>query len=519
MPAQPGDDPRLRAIVSTAVDGIITIDDKGIIETVNPAVEKLFGYVAEELVGHNIKILMPLPYRHEHDGYLHNYVTTGEKKIIGIGREVVGMRKDGTTFPMDLAVSQFWLGEKRMFAGIIRDITERKDAEEALKAAKLLAVAAKEAAEAANKAKDQFMAILSHELRTPLTPVLATMTYVEAMQDLPAELREEIGTIRRNIEIEARLIDDLLDLTRISRGKIELHLEVLDAHAALRTALETCQSDIEAKGLEVSLALHAREHHIWADPARMQQVFWNLIKNAVKFTPAGGFITLCTSNEKRRLRVAIIDTGIGIDAETLPRIFNAFEQGERTVTRLFGGLGLGLSIAKALVGMHRGRLTAASAGKDKGATFTVELEAVPATTVGQPATAAGSTPAVPMAPAARACKRILLVEDHEDTLRIMAKLLEGYGYKVRTAATVQKAMELAAAETFDLLISDLGLPDGSGLDIIRHVKDRYNVKGIALSGFGSDEDLRRSRDAGFEHHLIKPVSFQTLEGTIRKVAE
>ncbi|MGE5611583.1 MAG: PAS domain S-box protein, partial [Bacillota bacterium] len=243
---------RLKAIVNTAVDGIITIDERGIIETINPAAERIFGYSPAELIGQNVKMLMPNPYHDEHDQYLANYCRTGQRKIIGIGREVLGKRKDGTIFPIDLAVSEVLLGNRRIFTGIVRDVTARKQAEEELRKAKELAEQSwveaetqREIAEAANRAKDHFLAVLSHELRTPLTPVLAMVAFVESQVNLPEELRDEIGTIRRNVEMEARLIDDLLDLTRISKGKIHLQCEVVDAHASLRSALEITQSDIE----------------------------------------------------------------------------------------------------------------------------------------------------------------------------------------------------------------------------------------------------------------------------------
>ena len=499
---------RMRAILTSAVDGIITIDDRGIMELVNPAAERLFGYSAAEMIGRNVSMLMPNPYRDQHDQYIENYKRTRQPKIIGIGREVTGLRKDGSTFPMDLGVSEVQLGSRRIFTGIVRDITERKRVEDELRGAK-------EQAEAANRAKDHFLAVLSHELRTPLTPVLATMSYVETNPDIPLELKEELSTMRRNVEMEARLIDDLLDLTRISRGKIELHCEVIDAHASLRSALEICQGDIEAKDLVVSIGLRAKRQHVLADPARLQQIFWNIIKNAVKFTPAGGQISLRSINDGTMLRIQVIDTGIGIETEALPRIFNAFEQGERTVTRRFGGLGLGLAISRALVDAHKGRLWAESDGKDLGATFTVELEVSPEEVM---PTASAAAAASGVRPPPRKNLKILLVEDHEDTLRVMATLLRRYGYDVRTAGTVHRALELAEQEHFDLLISDLGLPDGSGLDVMREVKSHYRMKGIALSGFGMEEDLRRSMDAGFEQHLTKPVNIQALENLIRRVA-
>ena len=372
---------------------------------------------------------------------------------------------------------------------------------------------AKEEAEGANQAKDRFLAVLSHELRTPLTPILALTSAMCEDEELPEPVREDMRTIRRNVELEARIIDDLLDLTRISRGKVELHFEATDAHKSVHAALEMCRPEIEAKELEVSLLLRAKHRHVWADPARLQQIIANLVSNAVKFTPNQGRVQVATSNgeEDGKLMIEVSDTGIGIEADVLPKLFNAFEQGERTVTRQYGGLGLGLAICKALAGMHHGTLAAASEGKGSGATFTLTLDWLPT-----PAEASRAPQPAGRQPRKRL--RILYVEDHDDTCAVMSRLLRGFGYVVTCAGNVKGAMELIETQPFDLLISDIGLPDGSGLDVMRHVRARQQLKGIALSGFGMEEDVRRSREAGFAQHLTKPVNFRKLEAVIEQVA-
>ncbi len=292
--------------------------------------------------------------------------------------------------------------------------------------------------ERANLAKDSFLAMLSHELRTPLTPVLTSVLALEQSDGLPEEVRGSLQMIRRNVELEARLIDDLLDLTRISKGKVQLNLEEVDAHSLLRNALEICQADIDKKNLSLSTDFAAENVCLDADPARLQQIFWNLIKNAVKFTPEGGRLEIRTQNNDGQLRVQVSDSGMGIDAETLPKIFNAFEQGDRTQ---LGGLGLGLAISKALVETHNGKLTAESAGKNQGATFTAMFPVAEHH-------AGASKSAVPSLPAARKSMRILLVEDHEDTNRSLTHLLRRRGYHVQAARSVQSALEMAAAEQF-----------------------------------------------------------------------
>ncbi|HET6246842.1 MAG TPA: response regulator [Tepidisphaeraceae bacterium] len=374
--------------------------------------------------------------------------------------------------------------------------------------------AARAEAEAANRAKDQFLAVLSHELRTPLTAMLLTLTTLEMEAETTPKMRELATVIRRNADLEARLIDDLLDLTRIARGKLELRRELVDVHEQIGFAIRTCcGSDIDSKGLAVTVNAAARKHHVWGDPARLQQVLWNLIKNAAKFTAPGGTLDIQTSNEEGRIQISISDNGIGIAPEALPKIFNAFEQADRSITRQFGGLGLGLAICKALVELHGGRAKAASEGLGRGATFTIELPVVSAdfTTRGT-----GDLPET-LADPNRQPVHILLVEDHADTAAAMARLLSRRGYRVHIASRMVDALQIAAHTAFDILISDIGLPDGSGLELIRTLSQRRPVRGIALSGFGMDEDLERSRSAGFSEHLTKPIDFNRLEVVISRL--
>ncbi|MDQ6654717.1 MAG: response regulator [Verrucomicrobiota bacterium] len=363
-------------------------------------------------------------------------------------------------------------------------------------------------AERANLAKDRFLAMLSHELRTPLTPVLTSLLAIE-IDEVPEAIRPSLQMIRRNVELEARLIDDLLDLTRISKGKVQLSLEIVDAHVLLRSALEICQSDIDQKQLEVELDLAAERVALEADPARLQQIFWNLIKNAVKFTPATGKLRVRTrNNDEGLLCVEVSDSGVGIDAESLPKIFKAFEQGERAK---LGGLGLGLAISKSLVETHNGRITAQSDGRDKGATFTAFF---PVSDRQASADAnGGDAPSVD-----RKSLRLLLVEDHEDTNRSLTMLLRRRGYEVEPATSVAAALDIAARYDFDVLVSDIGLPDGTGVDLIQRLRRDREVLGVALTGFGMEDDIQKSHDGGFRHHLIKPVDLNKLDAVIQETA-
>jgi signal transduction histidine kinase len=359
-----------------------------------------------------------------------------------------------------------------------------------------------------NLAKDQFLAMLSHELRTPLTPVLASALELESEPDVRQDVRESLQMIRRNVELEARLIDDLLDLTRIDRGKVQLNFEVVDAHTLLENALEICQPEIDRKHLRRSIDLGAEKVYMRADPARLQQIFWNLINNAVKFTPRNGQISITTSNDSAgQLHVEITDTGMGIEPEALPKIFDAFEQGGRTQ---LGGLGLGLAISKTLVEAHKGTIIAQSAGRNKGSMFALVFPTCEKVE-------AQITPALSPRLAERQPMRILLVEDHEDTNRSLTNLLRRRGYQVQSALTFQSALELSAKEKFDVLISDLGLPDGSGIDLIQKLASKPPL-GIALTGFGMEQDIRKSREVGFQHHLVKPIDLNKLDSLIQEGA-
>ena len=399
----------------------------------------------------------------------------------------------------------------------------REDIDVAMDLAQRAAVAIDNArlyreAQDANAAKDRFLAQLSHELRTPLTPALLLAQACAARSDLPAEVRDDAEVIRRNLELEARLIDDLLDLTRVVSGKLIIEPAVIDAHQAAVRACDVCRPEMHAKALRFSLDLTADEHHVEADAGRLQQVLWNLLKNAAKFTPHGGSIVVRSSNPRAGLlRFEVQDTGPGIEPEAMARIFKPFEQASEAVTRQFGGLGLGLAISKALVDMHRGVIRVHSDGPGRGATFVVELRAWSNEAAKEDgAIERGTQHANPRAHQHPGL-RILLVEDHDDTLRLMARLLEGLGHRVTQASDVSDAMNAADAGTFDLVISDLGLPDGSGLHLMQHLHRQWQLPGIALSGFGMEEDVRRSIDAGFVEHLTKPIDIDMLLAAIKRV--
>jgi signal transduction histidine kinase/DNA-binding response OmpR family regulator len=366
---------------------------------------------------------------------------------------------------------------------------------------------AREEAEAASRAKDRFLAMLSHELRTPLTPVITSIINLEADEFVTPRIRQALLVMRRNVELEARLIDDLLDLTRVGTGKIHLSMETVNAHGLLKNAVEICRADIEAKLLDLDMHLDAEDIHVHGDPARMQQIFWNLIRNAMKFTHQGR-ISLVTRNQDGRFHIEIADTGIGMEEILLERIFKPFEQGENGS---YGGLGLGLTITKALVDLHSGEIHVSSQGPGHGSTFTVSFPTAAPPCEGNetPANLTANT-GLPL--------RILLLEDHVDTNDSLTMLLELRGYSVVSAFNVRSAVELAGLHEIDVLISDLGLPDGNAGEVMREVATRHAAVGIALSGYGMEEDMRVSRGHGFDHHLVKPVEVGRLESLLREIA-
>jgi signal transduction histidine kinase len=390
---------------------------------------------------------------------------------------------------------------------------ERALAEVAQREARLAAEArlrqAKEEAERANRAKDRFLAVLSHELRTPLTPIAAAAHVLERCATVPDRFAHLLPMIRRNVEIEARLIDDLLDLTALGAGKIRLQRAPVEVHRLVHDVLQMLDADIAKKALLIHLALVADRCTVDGDAARLQQVIWNLLRNAVKFTPEHGSITVTTGRDGDTLVFSCQDTGIGISPEALPRIFMPFEQADAEVAQRFGGLGLGLAIAHGLVEQHAGELSVHSDGRHHGSTFTLRLPLLPVDTP-QASTDEGCADDLP---SGESGVRLLLVEDNADAAEALGLSLQQLGYVVAHAHSRGEALAMIDDERYDVVLTDLGLPDGSGIEIGRRVGARVPV--IALSGFGSPGDLRDSAAAGFIAHLVKPVDPAAVHDTVQ----
>lgn len=413
------------------------------------------------------------------------------------------------------------LRELSLSAGSVAQFIHRKRTEE--ERARLFhdAMESRRAAIAAARAKDEFLATLSHELRTPLSPVLLLASDGADNPKFSDEVRKIFALIGNNVSLEARLIDDLLDLTRLVHGKMSLDFKPVDLHSVLREAVRVVSADIDQSHLDLSLNLEAPRSIMLGDAMRLQQVFWNILRNAVKFTPAGGKLTIESSQPSDdTIRIRITDTGIGLSADDLERIFSAFTQ----ATHRRGGLGLGLSIARQITELHGGKIRALSPGLKKGSTFEIELPLArhvslpPATAPfqrdGQPVLdlLEGGDSTTPPAPEEPPTRKILLIEDHESTRLVLKELLRRRRFEVVTAGTLAEARARTQNDTFDLVISDLGLPDGDGCDLwVELLAKNPRLRGIALSGFGMDEDVARSRAAGFAHHLTKPINTRALD--------
>jgi PAS domain S-box-containing protein len=493
---------RLAAIVESSDDAIISKTLDGIITSWNRGAEKVFGYTAAEAVNQSISLIIPRERRAEEDDVL-AHLRRGEK----IDHfETERQTKDGRRLNISLTVSPIKDSTGRIVGAskVARDITERKRAEEQLFEAKRIA-------EAASHSKDKFLAALSHELRTPLTPVLMAVAAMDLDSDLAPELRDDIAMIRRNVELEAKLIDDLLDLSLALSGKLRLDLEIVELNEAVHHVCEICRPFVLEKGINLHCDLPNPGPLVKADAARLQQVLWNLLKNATKFTPEGGDISVIVSLPvENRVRLQVRDSGIGIAPNILPCIFDAFEQGEEDITREFGGMGLGLAITKNLVELHRGTIRAESGGAKQGSTFTIEFPLVSKNTDEH------ARPADSMS-GSDEMLRILFVDDNADTAFVLSKFLTASGHVVKTAGSAAAALELASKEPFDIIVSDIGLPDVNGYELMKRIRAFYPIQGIAMSGYGMEDDLRKSREAGFSDHIVKPASLSQLERSIHRL--
>ena len=492
---------RTRAILDTAADAILTIDATGKIESLNPAAERLFDFAAEEMIGQNVKMLMPEPYRHEHDGYLRDYLTTGQRNIIGIGREVTGRRKDGTTFPIHIAVAEMNLGDRRSFIGVAHDITDQAQVEAELREAK-------EAAEAANRAKSEFLANMSHEIRTPMNGILGLTGLVQAT-DLSLEQRQYIDGVKLSADTLLKVINDILDFSKGEVGRMELEAIDFDLRETVCDTVKTLALGANEKGLELLCDVRPDvPDALIGDPARLRQIIVNLIGNALKFTPDGEIAVLVeietSTKEAAWLHFIVSDTGIGIPADKRQAIFEAFTQADGSTTRNYGGTGLGLAISSQLVKLMGGRIWVESeVGHGSKFHFTSRFD-LPSTVI--PKKTQNLPPELQNL-------RVLVVDDNATNRRILKDMLTQWRMKPllvgdggAALAALQNAFD--AKEPFDLILLDVAMPGLDGFDVLEHIQRQPGVARptiLMLSSRSRRGDVARSRELGAAAYLIKPI--------------
>jgi PAS domain S-box-containing protein len=481
---------RLAAIVESSDDIIASKTLDGVITSWNKGAERVLGYTATEVIGRHISLLMP-PELVEDMPRILDRVRRGEKVD---HYQTKRRRKDGTVIDVSLTVSPVRDASGRVIGAskIGRDITREK-----------LVEAERQEAE---RRKDEFLAMLAHELRNPLSAINGAAQLfgnLETEEDLV--WAKEV--VLRQVKHLSRLIDDLLDVSRISRGKIGLRKAPLDLSPVVSSALEAVRPLLEERKHELSVSLVNGGLRLEADPLRLEQILVNLLTNAAKYTDAGGRISVTARLEGSDIVIRVRDTGIGITPELLPRVFDPFVQGDRTMARSEGGLGIGLTLARKLAEVHGGGVTAESEGPGKGSEFTVRLPAL------EDAAARTPSPRGTLPRVARPSSRVLVVDDNTDNARGLARLLKLLGHDVQVAYDGKAAVEAARAHRPEIVLLDIGLPGMDGYEVVKRLRTGECCRDsliIAVSGYGQPDDLRRSREAGFDHHLVKPVDFDAL---------
>jgi PAS domain S-box-containing protein len=497
-------------LYSFAPVALLWLDQNGVIEEVNQEACVVLGGPEATVVGRPLIVFVAA---HDRRAFL-EHMRRCRHQDGPVETELSIVSRDGRVVPVCVHSKRSTRHQARSVCWtILINLTDRLRLEQATRDAEGERQRAEEGATVArekNEAKDRFLAMLSHELRTPLTPALfAAARLVE--DDMPEQSRMLGTVIKRNIEMEAHLIQDLLDVTRIGRGRLDLTLEVSNVHDVIKEAMDVSLPHARSKKLELVSDFKATSFHVRGDVTRLRQVFWNLLSNAIKFSDSGRIEVRTENDASGSLRAIVSDNGIGMDVDVVGRLFTPFER--HTVTSSRSGLGLGLTICKGIIDAHNGRIWATSTGVGRGSMFEVELPSVPPSRDSQSPAAGPNDRAQRRPPKVR----ILVVDDDPDTVKMLASMLAGDGHHLGVAHNLKEAVDLIH-EPWDIVVSDLGLPDGSGLDVARRFR-RIPSKPrlIALSGYGSDGDLKASRGAGFEMHIVKPIDLAQLRRLIDHV--
>ena len=512
---------RTRAILDAAPDAVITMDHHGRITEFNPAAEKLFGHPRSQAIGQELAtLIIPSGLRDQHRTGLKTYLDTGHGPFIDRRVETTAVRADGHEFPVEVSITRVPT-DPPMFTGFIRDTTDRVNAEHQRRALLEAELAARREAETANHAKDEFLATLSHELRTPLNAIVGwTRMLLDGMLDEQSTQRA-LTIIDRNAHAQAKLVTDLLDVSRIITGKLSLNLRPVDLGSVVGAALDTVRPAADAKRIRLVSRLTSSTRVTIGDFDRLQQVIWNLLSNAIKFTPEAGIVDVELSEPQNgALRVTITDSGIGIAADVLPHVFDRFWQADGSPTRQHGGLGLGLAIVRHVVEQHGGTVRAESAGLGKGTRVVVELpEFGNQTTTSLDIDAVSirrrSSDHRPLA----GC-RILVVEDEEDSRTLIATALTHGGAEVRAVTTASEAMAALNVALPDLVLADIGLPGKDGFALVREIRAMERGRHLpvaAVTAYARPDDRDRLLAAGFDAHVPKPVEPRVVIETVLRL--
>lgn len=515
---------KLQGVFNSVIDGIVIIDAKGTVDAFNPAAESIFGYEEQEVIGENVKVLMPEPYRGEHDGYLHNHATTGENKIIGIGREVTGRRKDGTLFPMDLAVSPMQVSGKPMFVGLVRNISTRKQSEKELKLAKFTA-------ESANRMKSEFLANMSHELRTPLNAIIgySELLKEEAEDDGNTDIVQDLNRIHTAGNHLLKLINDVLDLAKIEAGRVELVHEQVSVSALLQELDLLIRHQMDKNANRFEVICDEDINNITSDSSRLRQILLNLLSNAAKFTSKGQ-VTLAVKREQQRgveyLAFSVSDSGIGMTPEQLDKVFIPFVQADATTTRQFGGTGLGLAICKDLCHIMGGTIDASSEA-GKGSTFTVHIPVDSSSLLtpnsGEKEPLAGNAMAMDISSYSsgnhmQEGECVLVIDDDYETRNLMIRTLEKDGFGVVAVSNGPEGIALAIKLKPLSIILDIMMPEMDGWEVLRILRASPETANIPIIINTIADEQQRAEEEGVTAYLSKPLKKTELLGLLNELA-
>ncbi len=509
----------LAAIVSSSDDAIVSKNLEGIITSWNAGAERIFGYTAAEIIGQPVLKLLPEDRKQEEVDILAR-LRRGERVD---HFETVRVRKNGERFNVSLTISPVKDidGEIIGASKIARDITHVKriaaEREQLLESERT----ARAQAEHANRMKDEFIATVSHELRTPLNAIVGWIEVIKMAPDDPAEVRQGIEVIERNARIQAQLIDDLLDLGRISSGKLALNVEPVDISAVVRQAIASVQHSADLKKIRLRSIVQEIHGGMMGDVKRLQQAVWNLLTNAIKFTPEEGQVMVTVGRTNSHVDIVVADSGIGIEPAFMPQLFQRFRQADASTTRQHGGLGIGLALVKQLVELHAGTVRAASAGRGKGATFTITLPIALAHVERAQPVEAPAEPQVVEIPDDLGGIKVLAVDDDRDSLEVLRRILAGRNARVQTATSAEEALKLFPECSPDVILSDIGMPGQDGYELIRRIRKLPKgaaVPAAALTALARSDDRMRALQAGYQTHLAKPVAAAEVVAVVRSLA-